>query len=846
MAIRLIDRYPNRANPANTDYPHGSGRNKSSPTAIDGTPFDENRFNDQEGFFQSLLEAAKVTPNNTPDTVPDSQYANALSIVANGLIVIDVAGSANATLDYNQARVHGFRLTGILTGNIEVIVPDTERMYTVVNDTTGDFTVTVKTALGTGVVATQGQTFVVRCDGVDVVRGYDSQRTIYVGSAAESFAGLSPVAGVLYRAIAWHQKSGAYAFADPTTRGGGLFVYDAARLKSDHDGVTVFSPTVPVVSAQAGASLQIRTENYGTGAGETDPTGAGVLVRLSEKDHLSFHDAGVLESFTDCTARANAAILAAVNGPGKLYADEGTYGFTGAGNSADGMKLPSGAATQALEFYGAGIGKTIIHQDASARFVFSCNTSPTESGPNPDTDNSRNIKIHDMTFEAEVATAGFSEQFHLLSMNAVSGMEVYRTAFIGFRGDALYLGSSQTLDVERHNQRVSIHHCIFDGVNNDNRNAISIIDGETVDIYRNKFIRCTRADMPGPIDIEPDNATTPIIKNINVRGNEFDACGGGGIFQVFIPLGLDYTETPQNIQFKHNWIKPNCLLVPSISNSGASWVNVDLRSATPKLITEADPVNNIDISENFVYANGSLSVKGAKGVQVHKNRLVGSSVAVLGSYTENNQRNSIGISYKDNFHRGVGNSVGAVIIGMASKADVLDNRFTQPTNEQAIAIFGDAGVTGVVSDDVTIDGNVYAEGYTTEILNQNNAATNVYIGSERTESGDLISISSSLTFTNLAALQLVKSYNTSRLPDSFPIGESISAVNGDTGAPDANDQGVLKTTKPNADTGFRKFVQQWYYPANNSATTLAEVYWRKGEDASNSWSGWIKVTGTAV
>lgn len=81
MAIRLIDRYPNRADPATPDYPHGKGRNKSDPTADDGTPFDEARFNDQEAFFQGLLEKAGITPSGVVDTVQQSDYLDALDQV---------------------------------------------------------------------------------------------------------------------------------------------------------------------------------------------------------------------------------------------------------------------------------------------------------------------------------------------------------------------------------------------------------------------------------------------------------------------------------------------------------------------------------------------------------------------------------------------------------------------------------------------------------------------------------------------------------------------------------------------------------------------------------------------
>lgn len=169
MAIRLIDAYPVRANAANENYPHGSGRNKTASDATDGTPFDEARFNDQEAFFQSLVEAAGVTPNNTVDTVPTSQYADALTFVANGVVEIDVAGSTDRVVNYNERRAGGVRLTGALLGHIDLVVPNTARLYTVINDTTGAFTITVKTALGAGVVVAQGLTDRVRSDGIDVV-----------------------------------------------------------------------------------------------------------------------------------------------------------------------------------------------------------------------------------------------------------------------------------------------------------------------------------------------------------------------------------------------------------------------------------------------------------------------------------------------------------------------------------------------------------------------------------------------------------------------------------------------------------------------------------------------------
>jgi len=169
MAIRLIDEYPTRVDPISTDYPHGKGRNKTAPDAVDGTPYDQKRFNDHEALFQSLWAAAGITPNNVVDTVPSNQTMDALVTVANGLIDVDVSGDQDVTLNYNQYRVAGIRLTGALAGNIDVIVPDTTRIYLILNETTGSFTATVKTATGTGVAVARGQLQIVLCDGTDVV-----------------------------------------------------------------------------------------------------------------------------------------------------------------------------------------------------------------------------------------------------------------------------------------------------------------------------------------------------------------------------------------------------------------------------------------------------------------------------------------------------------------------------------------------------------------------------------------------------------------------------------------------------------------------------------------------------
>jgi hypothetical protein len=57
----------------------------------------------------------------------------------------------------------------LLTGNRNIIVPATVQQYWVDNQTTGSYTLTIKTSAGTGVSVAQGQRAILYCDGTDVL-----------------------------------------------------------------------------------------------------------------------------------------------------------------------------------------------------------------------------------------------------------------------------------------------------------------------------------------------------------------------------------------------------------------------------------------------------------------------------------------------------------------------------------------------------------------------------------------------------------------------------------------------------------------------------------------------------
>jgi hypothetical protein len=82
-----------------------------------------------------------------------------------------VCAGANITLSRDQYRRRTLHLTGVLGASISIIVPNTDGFeWTVIDETTGAFVVTIKTLAGTGVALAHTKTCKVLCDGTNVRR----------------------------------------------------------------------------------------------------------------------------------------------------------------------------------------------------------------------------------------------------------------------------------------------------------------------------------------------------------------------------------------------------------------------------------------------------------------------------------------------------------------------------------------------------------------------------------------------------------------------------------------------------------------------------------------------------
>jgi len=78
-----------------------------------------------------------------------------------GRLSKSVAGSSNITVSATEAQNLAHTLTGVLTGNIQYILPNQGSFYWITNSTTGAHTITVIGPSGTGTLLPQGRTTII-------------------------------------------------------------------------------------------------------------------------------------------------------------------------------------------------------------------------------------------------------------------------------------------------------------------------------------------------------------------------------------------------------------------------------------------------------------------------------------------------------------------------------------------------------------------------------------------------------------------------------------------------------------------------------------------------------------
>jgi hypothetical protein len=87
------------------------------------------------------------------------------------------------TLSGTNLNRIAYQFSGILTANMQIIVPNTIQQYWIRNTTTGAYSLTVKTAAGTGISVVQNGAAILYCDGTNVVEADTNNLSTPIGIA---------------------------------------------------------------------------------------------------------------------------------------------------------------------------------------------------------------------------------------------------------------------------------------------------------------------------------------------------------------------------------------------------------------------------------------------------------------------------------------------------------------------------------------------------------------------------------------------------------------------------------------------------------------------------------------
>lgn len=165
----------------------------------------------------------------------------------------------------------------------------------------------------------------------------------------------------------------------------------------------------------------------------------------------------------------------------------------------------------------------------------------------------KNIAIRNIEFETLNDGSVFLEWTHAIKLIGVNGIKIANCTINGFWGDAICLdhyGDTPSTGERTRNQNVSIlNNKIYGGGNHNQRNGISVINGKNVLIKENIIKNTSRKDMPGGIDVEPNNSAYT-IENIWIEKNVIENVLSNGI-QLYIPKG----GPANNVCLRYNTIK---------------------------------------------------------------------------------------------------------------------------------------------------------------------------------------------------------------------------------------------------------------------------------------------------
>lgn len=306
----------------------------------------------------ALVANTGIEPGTDPATWEQWAYSDSALQPRVDQITAFTVTTADVTLTDAQAKAGILNVTGTLTGNRNIVIPNTARRLIVINGTSGAFTLGIKTASGTAVTVGQGVASSVVCDGNNNIKLALADLTAYAPIANPTFtgnpAGPTPaqfdndtsLATTAFVQRALGSFSGVASYAATAT----LTVADVGKAILASGGT--YTLTLPAANAvPEGGCIQVFC------------SGTAVTVQRAGADVISGAASGtavLLGTGDTITLRSNGASgWLAVEGTARL----GSAAVFGSSLTANGyQKLPGGLIIQ--------WGVSIISSGANVQQVF--------------------------------------------------------------------------------------------------------------------------------------------------------------------------------------------------------------------------------------------------------------------------------------------------------------------------------------------------------------------------------------------------------------------------------------------------------------------------------------------